>query len=138
MVQGKVETLNLLNLVLNWRIGKFALTGDLAQFYNACKLNPSQWNLQRFLYQPDLNPQAPVVEGVIKTLIYGVTSVSAQSEAAMMKLGKHIQSESPMVEKLISSRRYVDDLGDSKASKSDCIALAKEADLKFDLVGLKC
>ena len=58
--QGKVETLNLLNLVLNFRIGRFSVTGDLQQFYNACKLLPPQWNLQRFLFQADLNPSSPV------------------------------------------------------------------------------
>jgi hypothetical protein len=85
--KGNVETLNLLKLILNFRIGKFAMTGDLQQFYNACKQVPTQWNLERFLFKADLNPAAPVEEGLIKTFIYGVSSVSAQSENGMKKLG---------------------------------------------------
>ena len=136
--QGKVETLNLLNLVLNFRVGKFAVTGDLQQFYNACKLTPSQWNLQRFLFQPDMDPSSPVLEGVIKTLIYGVTSVSAQSENTMKKLGTAVKDEKPDVQKLIEKRRYVDDLGDSKITREECVTLTKNADEVFARVSLKC
>ena len=136
--QGKVETLNLLNLVLNFRIGRHAVTGDLQQFYNACKLTTSQWNLQRFLFQPNMDPSSPVLEGAIKTLIYGVVSVSAQSENAMSKLGTAVQEEKPEVKKLIEKRRYVDDIGDSKKTKEECIRLAKDADQVFAMVNLKC
>ena len=136
--QGKVESLNLLNLVLNFRVGKFAVCGDLQQFYNACKLVSSQWNLQRFLYQPDLDPEAPVRECVIKTLIYGVSSVSAQSECAMRKLGEIVEEEKPEVKKLIEKRRYVDDIGDSKESLEDCKRLASSSDEAFGMVNLKC
>ena len=136
--QGKVENLNLLNLVLNFRVGKFAMCGDLQQFYNSCKLDPSQWNLQHFLYQPDMNPEAPIIQGVIKTLIYGVASVSAQSENAMKKLGKLASKDCPEVSKLIEKKRYVDDIGDSKVSIEDCINLSIQADKTFDMVDLKC
>ena len=103
---GKVETINLLKLVLNFRIGKSAVTGDLTQFYNSCKLIPTQWNLQRFLFKADLEPSSPVKEGVIKTLIYGVTSVSAQSENMMGKLGELIEKQKPDVKKLINKKVY--------------------------------
>ena len=124
VIQGKVDTLNILNLFLNFRVGKFALSGDLTQFYNSCKLLPQQWNLQRFLFQDNLDPSAPVRHGIIKTLIYGVASVSAQSENAMKKLGAIIEQEKPVVKKLIEKKRYVDDIADSKATKEECISEA--------------
>ena len=136
--QGKVDTLNLMNLVLNFRVGKFALTGDLEQFYNTCKLKPSQWNLQKFLFQDKLDPTLPVREGVIKTLIYGVASVSAQSENAMKKLGNHVETEMPDVKNLIEKKRYVDDIADSRASMEACLKLANEADKAFSMVSLNC
>ena len=52
--QGKVETINLLKLVLGFRIGRFAVTGDLRQFYNAFKLLCFFWNLQKFLYKKSI------------------------------------------------------------------------------------
>ena len=136
--QGKVDTLNLMNLVLNFRVGKFALTGDLEQFYNTCKLKSSQWNLQRFLFQENLDPTMPIREGCIKTLIYGVASVSAQSENAMRKLGNVVEAEMPEVKNLIEKRRYVDDIGDSKADLEACIKLSEDANKAFAMVNLNC
>jgi hypothetical protein len=48
------------SLILKFRIGKFAVTGDLQQFYNAFKLVPTQLNLKGFLFKADLDPAAPV------------------------------------------------------------------------------
>ena len=48
-MKGKVNTLDLLNMLLRFSIGHFAFTGDLKQFYTSIALNPSQWNLQRVL-----------------------------------------------------------------------------------------
>ena len=56
----------------------------------------------------------------------------------MKRLGGVIQSEKPEVKKLIESRRYVDDIGDSKSTGDDCKKLAASADEAFDMVGLKC
>ena len=44
--KDKLETLHLVNLLLRFLVGQHALTGDLTQFYNACKLAAHQWNLQ--------------------------------------------------------------------------------------------
>ena len=79
VVKGSVNSLNLLRLILRWSVGPVAFSGDLAQFYNRCKLVNSQWNLQKFLWCPDLNPEGEIVEAIVKTLIYRVKSVSAQS-----------------------------------------------------------
>ena len=65
--------------MLRFKIGLHAVTGDLSQFYNSCKLVPQQLNLQRVLYREELDPDASVLEFVITTLIYGVKCVSAQS-----------------------------------------------------------
>ena len=85
-----------------------------------------------------MDASSSVLEGVIKTLIYGVTSVSAQSENTMKKLGTAVKDEKPEVQKLIEDKRYVDDLGDSKETKEECVNLAKDADDVFSRVNLKC
>ena len=67
--------MNLLRMVLRFIVGRFALTGDLSQFYNVFKLVIEQWNLQLFLWKEDLDPANETLVGVISTLIYGVKSV---------------------------------------------------------------
>ena len=51
---------------------------------------------------------------------------------------RFIQHDKPDVKKLIDKRRYVDDIGDSKRKKEDCIALANNTDEVFSLVSLEC
>ena len=80
------EKLHLINMLLGFKVGLHAITGDLTQFYNSCKLKPNQWNLQRFLFREDLHPDSKILEFIITTLIYGVKCVSAQTEHAMALL----------------------------------------------------
>ena len=138
VAKGKVETLNLVKVLIRFCIGKFALTGDLKQFYNACKLGADQWNLQRFLWIDDLDPEGKVLEAVITTLIYGVRSVAAQSELALSDLAQLIKKENPQLAVFLILSRYVDDLQDSKATLEECTGLAKDADELFLKVGLVC
>ena len=136
--KGKVETLNLLKVMVRFVVGQFAVAGDLQQFYNACKLSSEQWNLQRFLWVDDLDPNGEIIEAVITTLIYGVKSVSAQSEFALSELADYIRDENPELALFLVLSRYVDDLMDSKATKERCVKMAMAADDLFAKVGLKC
>ena len=76
VAKGRIETMNLLRLALRFSVGLEAMTGDLSNFYYSCELVKEQWNLQRFLWRENLNPDGKVIEGVIGALIYGVKCVS--------------------------------------------------------------
>lgn len=136
--KGKIESLNMIKVLLRFIVGRAAFTGDLKQFYNSCKLDSSQWNLQRFLWVKDLDPKGEILEAVITTLIYGVSSVSAQTEFAMAELASYIQHDNPELALFLVLSRYVDDLQDSKSSLQSCLKLAQDADQVFALLGLQC
>ena len=136
VMKGKIETLNLVKMLLRFCTGLFAVTTDLQQFYNACKLLPQQWNLQRFLYRANMDPGNPVLEAVIMTLIYGIKSVSAQSEHALKLLADYIREKYPEVAKFLEDSRYVDDEGDSKATLEEIYELIAQAEETLGLVGL--
>ena len=126
VAKGKVESLNLVKVLMRFTIGKFAMTGDLTQFYNACKLGSEQWNLQRFLWIEDLDPDGKILEAVITTLIYGVRSVAAQSELALSDLAQLIKEENPVLALFLILSRYVDDLQESKETLEELIKLAED------------
>ena len=138
VVKGTINNMNLVRLVLRWSVGRFAISGDIAQFYNACKLLPQQWNLQRFLWQRNLDPCAPLEEGCITTLIYGVKSVAAQSGYALEQLADIVKETDPDLYSFLKFCLYVDDLGNSKSSLESCFELAKRADELFSTVNLHC
>ena len=138
VVKGRVVTLNLLRLLLRFQVGLAAVAGDLKQFYTSIGLNEEQWNLQRCLWREDLNPEGQVLEVVIKTLIYGVRCVSAQSECAMVKLADAVRPYNPKLADFILISRYVDDLGDSMDDMQNLKMIVKAADELFESVGLRC
>ena len=138
VVKGRVVTLNLVRMVLRFCVGLFALQGDLKQFYASIKLIMEQWNLQKVLYRKNLDPKEPVQEALIKTLIWGIKSVSAQSECAIIKLAEAVKNEFPLLADFLINSRFVDDLGHSEASKETIEQLIAEADDLFSKVGLAC
>ena len=138
VVKGKIETLNLVRLALQFAIGLYAVSGDLSQFYYCCCLLAEQWNLQRFLWREGLNPDSPVMEGVIGALIYGVKCVSAQTETAMEGIAEKIEETYPALAHFIRRCRYVDDMAKSAKSLEELEILTKEADFVFGEIGLKC
>ena len=137
-MKGRVTTLNLVRMILRFSCGKYAVQGDLKQFYASIKLWVDQWNLQRVLYRDDLDPNGELQEAVIQTLIWGIKSVSAQSECAIMKLAESIKEKFPMLAEFLTNSRFVDDLGDSAAELETLQSLTQQADKVFEEVGLAC
>ena len=95
VVKGRVTTLNLLKMIMRFQAGAAAVQGDLKQFYASIKLVTEQWNLQRVLFRKDLDPNNEVLEAIIKTLIWGVKCVSAQSEGSIIQLAEFVKQNSP-------------------------------------------
>ena len=77
-------------------------------------------------------------EAVIKTLIWGVKCVSAQSECAVIKLAEAVKDMQPLLADFLVNGRFVDDLSASGESLETLKQLSKEADEVFSQVGLGC
>ena len=138
VVKGRVVTLNLVKMLLRFQVGRVAVQGDLKQFYASIKLVRDQWNLQRVLFKDSLDPDAEVQEAIIKTLIWGIKSVSAQSECSLIKLADHVRGDHPLLADFLINGRFVDDLGDSAENLEVLKKLIGEADMFFEQVGLAC
>ena len=80
LAKGRVNLINMVNMVLNWLVGPVALTGDISQFYNCVLLRKEHWRYQRVVWYKDLDPNSELMRGIVKTLIYGVRCVSSQTE----------------------------------------------------------
>ena len=138
VVKGRVTTLNLVKMVMRFCAGLVACQGDLAQFYASIHLDPQHWNLQRVLYRMEMDPDNPVVEAIIRSLIWGIKCIAGMSECSVHKLADAIRKEFPRVAALLKDSRFVDDCGDSAKNKEIIKTLTKNADEVFDRVSLKC
>ena len=128
LCKGRVDTLNLLKMVIRFSIGTHAITGDLKQFYCCCQLFPEEMNLVRFLFNPTLDPKAEPKECVFRALIFGLKSASAQTEYMKKKLASEIRQIYPAVALLLDESTYVDDIGESKSSLGEIEKLAANSD----------
>ena len=138
LCKGRIKTMNLLRMVLRFCIGKYALCGDLQQFYCSCKLKPEEMNLTRFLYSPTLDTNSDPQECVFQALGFGLKSASAQSETVKEILADEIRDREPELALLLDASTYVDDMGESKPELESCIKLIATADRELGDVGLKC
>ena len=131
LCKGKVDTLNLLKVVLRFMVGSYAQTGDLQQFYYSLRLLPEDFNLVRFLYSPDLDSEADPQDAVFRAMIFGVKSASALSEQGKLLTAEHCRAKYPAVATMIEESTYVDDLGESKATLKEINQLEEDADKVF-------
>ena len=133
--KGVVKNINMIKLLLRFCIGLYAMCGDIKQWYNSGKLIPFLWNLQRFLFKENLDPDGETKEGVITTLIYGVKSSSCQTEVTKEKLADSVEEVYPEVAKMLRDGFYVDDGADSKADKDEILNLMKDTDEVLATIG---
>ena len=138
LCKGRIKSMNLLRMMIRFSIGKFALTGDLQQFYCSCKLLAEEMNLTRFLYNPDLDPNSEPLECLFQALGFGLKSASGQSETVKEFLANDVREKEPELATLLDSSTYVDDMGESKPTLEELVQLIASADHHFDQIGLKC
>ena len=135
-MKGKVDTLDLLRMLLRFQINHVGFSGDLKQFYPSIALDPSQWNLQRVLWREGLSFDSPIIEIIILTLIFGVRAVSALSEKAKVMLAEFVESKNDRLAELLKLNRFVDDIGSSEKNEEAVDAIIRAADELFSSVGL--
>ena len=85
-----------------------------------------------------MDPKKDIVEAVITTLIFGVKSSAAQTEAAVLKLADLIEDENPILADTLRNGRFVDDLADSHMSVDECMKTMESANELFQKFGLEC
>eukprot|EP00794_Sanderia_malayensis_P019733 gene19733-biopygen14568 len=79
-------------IFIRWRSHHIGNHTDVSKMYNSVQLDESQWCLQRYFWEDNLDPQE---EKVIKTLIYGIKSSGNQSERALCQTANIFKEKHP-------------------------------------------
>ena len=122
LAKGRKTLNSLLEIFLRWRTHRVAIHGDVQKMYNAVKLQSSYWCLQRYLFEPSLDPDKEPEEKVIKTLIYGVKSSGNQAEQGLRLTADLFKHEYPDVNSIVREDTYMDDT----LSGADTLELAHQ------------
>ena len=111
LVPKGINMLNkLTEMIIKWRVHLNAFHCDIQKMYNAIKLLPKYWCLQRYWFQEDLDPNIPPSEKIIMTIIYGVRSSGNQAQCALREVAEIFENEYPNVYEIIMKCAYMDDI----------------------------
>ena len=136
--KGINQISSLLEIIIQWRNGKFAMSSDIEQMYNGCKLMEKHWPLQLYLWNDELNEDVKPDIKVVKTLIYGVRSSGNQAITRLKRIAQHSIVKYPDACETLNKHVYVDDiLPGGKNSLQACYSLADELVIVLDKGGLK-
>ena len=141
LVKGRIYLVSLFSTVMGWLVGPVGIHGDISQFYNRVLLDKNHWKYQKVVWFDNLDPNGPLQKGIVRTLIYGVRCVSAQTEFVKRLLQERIrQSDLPRcgeVADFIRDRFYVDDGGNSVCTMEDAYDLTQQTDIALATVDMK-
>ena len=141
LAKGQNKLIKLQHLLINFRNGHAAVTADISMAYNGTRLKPEHLAYQKYLWQEQLDPSAPVKVMHVATLIYGVKSAGQQCQAAIEKLADHhLESGTHVLgATALKDTTYVDDILSSQDSTSKCEIVAADIDaiLKKGSMGVK-
>ena len=128
LAKGITNLARLVEVQLVWMMGRFALTGDVSQAYNAMLLAAEHWVYQRVLLKDGLNISSKVREAVIVSAIYGVRCVGGQLEVLCGLLAELCEEEFPEVAEFLRKFRYVDDFAKSVDTLKELLKLIEDTE----------
>ena len=135
--KGRNSMNKLVEVFIRWRSHKIGFHTDVAKMYNSVKLHQEDWCYQRYLWKENLEHNMPVVEKVIKTLIYGVKSSGNQAEVGLRKVADLSKKEYPEVNEIIQRDVYVDDVMSGESTIETAMVRADQLELVLCRGGFK-
>ena len=136
LAKGITTLARLVEVQLAWVVGRYALTGDVSQAYNAMLLDEDHWAYQRVLLKDDLDVDNIVREAIITSAIYGVRCVGGQLEVLCAKLADLCEDEFPDVAEFLRKFRYVDDFTKSVDNLKEVLDLIKNTENVLSMASL--
>ena len=127
LAKGQNKLIKIFDILVRFRRKKCAVASDVSMAYNGLKLTPDFFRYQQYLWKPELNPDNPTVEMVVKTLIYGVRPSGNQTMAGFALLANHCLENYPehaTAAAALKEDAYMDDILTTADTPEDCKKLA--------------
>lgn len=120
---------DLFSLVLRWRKGRIAYTGDIEKMYRQFWVHSDDVKYQRILWRD--RPDEPVKQYILLTVTFGTASAPFQAIRSLHHIGNEIENSQPEIAAAIKKKFYVDDF----MSSADVVeeAVAERAELTHAL-----
>lgn len=105
---GRINQVDIVALLMKFRIYQYAFTADLEKMYKQILVNEKQRNLQRFVYRE--SPNESLRDYRLRTVTFGMANAPYIATRVTRELATTIQNEWPRAAKAILSSMYMDDV----------------------------
>ena len=129
---------SLQEIMIRWFTHPVAYHADIRKMYNTILLHPSDWCYQRYWWKEDLDNDKPLVEKVVKTIIYGMKCSGNQAGRALTLLADKMKEIYPKAAEIVKKETYVDDnmggdatIEKAKETTDDMKKLLRHGNFKF-------
>ena len=139
LAKGMNTLARLLELVIRFRLKRFAFTADVRMAYNGIKITPPYYKYQKYLWKEDLDPLAPYMVMVILTLIYGIRPSGQLTIAGFNVLADEVDRNYPEHSDgadVMRKDTYLDDIMRAVHTHEDMFKQARSVAFTLDLGGM--
>ncbi|XP_075167658.1 uncharacterized protein LOC142239771 [Haematobia irritans] len=105
---GPTLQLDLVLLILRWRLYKFVFNCDITQMYRQIRVDPAHTPLQRILYRD--SPDGTIRDYELQTVTFGVNCVPYLAIRTLLQLADDTEDRCPLAAHILRKSMYVDDV----------------------------
>ena len=140
LATGKNQLGSLYQILLRFRSKKLGLTCDVSMAYNQVFLEEAYWKYQMYLWQDGLNPDNPIQEMVVISLIYGVSPSGNITIVGFYILADYVITYYPLYKEgamALKEDAYMDDIATGADSEEQLDHLKKGIVFTLDQGSMK-
>ncbi|XP_058816945.1 uncharacterized protein LOC131680243 [Topomyia yanbarensis] len=108
LMVGPVVQDDLLDIILRFRLHRYAIVADVAKMYRMVNVTADDQRLQRILWRSSVEEQLRTYE--LTTVMYGTASAPYLATKCLQKLAEEGRQTHPVAAKVLKQDFYVDDM----------------------------
>lgn len=114
---------DLIDIVMNFRTGRFAITADICKMFRQVQVQPKYWDLQRILWRKTKKVKDPIGEYWVTVVTYGMVSSPYNAVKTLKQCALDNTTEFPRAARTVKSDFYMHDLLTSVETEIEAITL---------------
>nr|XP_022904701.1 uncharacterized protein LOC111416832 [Onthophagus taurus] len=115
---------NIIHILINFRLFKYAFICDIKQMYRQIRVSPHDRSFQNILWRFSLDD--PIQTYELNTVTYGVASAPFLALRTLIELSNIYSNEFPNASKVLQTNVYVDDIVTGAQSVEETLNLKQE------------
>ncbi|XP_059223054.1 uncharacterized protein LOC131996886 [Stomoxys calcitrans] len=108
LLVGPTLQLDLMTLIVNWRLYQYVFCGDIEKMYRQILVHDGDTPFQRIVFR--MNPCDPIQDFTLRTVTFGVNCAPYLAIRTLLQLAKDSEDRFPQAAHILRNETYVDDI----------------------------